>query len=157
MKCKSNSTTYKVYTNGGNVGFRVGIIRKSEQQTRLSDARVSNQEQFEEVIAAIVIDEEKEQKRLAHKRKTATLHSEKKAAGNDEHDAATAGPHHYSQDPSQDLQPVRYAISIVITSKRSSSCSSSWLFVQAWHGESYDVLGQRWYSVAKYAKFIKPE
>jgi hypothetical protein len=65
MRSKSNTTTYKVYTNGGNVGFRVGIIRKSEQQTGLSNAGVSNQEQFEEVIAVIVIDEEREQKRLA--------------------------------------------------------------------------------------------
>jgi hypothetical protein len=61
MKRKSSTTTYKVYTNGGNVGFRVGIIRKTEQQTRLSDTGVSNKEQFEEVIAAIEIDEEEKE------------------------------------------------------------------------------------------------
>jgi hypothetical protein len=65
MRSKSGTTTYKVYTNSGNVGFRVGIIRKSEQQTGLSNTGVSNKEQFEEVIAVIVINEEGEQKRLA--------------------------------------------------------------------------------------------
>jgi hypothetical protein len=65
MRSKSNTTTYKVYTNSGNVGFRVGIIRKSEQQTGLSDTGVSNKEQFKEVIAVTVMDEERGQKRLA--------------------------------------------------------------------------------------------
>ena len=44
-------SAYEINTNGRNVGFCVGVIRKSEKQTRLSDTGVSNEEKFEEVIA----------------------------------------------------------------------------------------------------------
>ena len=78
LKSKSNTTTYKVYTNGGNVGFRVGIIRKAEQQTRLSDTGVSDQEQFEEVIAAMVMDEEQRAKKVSKQRKKRNVAQRKK-------------------------------------------------------------------------------
>lgn len=43
--------TYKIHTNRRNVRLRVRVVGKSKQQTRLSDTRVSNQEQLEEIIA----------------------------------------------------------------------------------------------------------
>ena len=48
---KIRGRTYKIYSNRGDVWLSVCIIRKSEQQARLSDTWVSNQEQFEEIIA----------------------------------------------------------------------------------------------------------
>ena len=45
-------STYKVYSNRGNVGFRVRIVGKPEQQAGFSYTRVSNEEEFEQVIAA---------------------------------------------------------------------------------------------------------
>lgn len=45
--------TYKVNTNGGNVGFSVRIICKSKQQTRLSNTGVSDEEEFEKIIAKV--------------------------------------------------------------------------------------------------------
>ena len=49
--------THKVNANSGDVALGVGIIRKSKQQARLAHARVSDQEQLEEVIvsAGIII------------------------------------------------------------------------------------------------------
>ena len=37
-------SAYEINTNGGNVGFCVGVIGKSEKQTRLSDTGVSDKE-----------------------------------------------------------------------------------------------------------------
>ena len=45
--------TYKVDTNRRNVALSVRVVRKSEQQARLADARVSDEKQLEKVIAAI--------------------------------------------------------------------------------------------------------
>ena len=41
---------FEVNTDGRDVGFRVGVVGKTKQQARLSDARVSNEQDFEEVI-----------------------------------------------------------------------------------------------------------
>jgi len=46
--------TYEINTNGGDVGLCVGIIGKSQKQARLSDTRVSNEEQLEEVVVSRV-------------------------------------------------------------------------------------------------------
>ena len=46
--------THKVNANSGDVALGVGIIRKSKQQARLAHARVSDQEQLEEVIVSAV-------------------------------------------------------------------------------------------------------
>jgi hypothetical protein len=35
--------TYEIDSNRGNVGFRVGIIGKSQQQTGFTDTRITNQ------------------------------------------------------------------------------------------------------------------
>jgi hypothetical protein len=51
----SGQGTYKVYSNSRNVGLRVGIVRKSKEQARLSDTGVSNEEELEQVIADKVI------------------------------------------------------------------------------------------------------
>jgi len=45
--------TYKVHTNGADVALRVSVVRKSEQQAGFADARVANEQQFEQVIATI--------------------------------------------------------------------------------------------------------
>ena len=45
------SRTYKIDSDSGDVGFSVGIIGKSKQQTRLPDTGISDEEQFKEVIA----------------------------------------------------------------------------------------------------------
>lgn len=42
---------YKVNSNGGNVGFGVGVVCEPKQQTRLSHTGVSDEEQFKEVVA----------------------------------------------------------------------------------------------------------
>ena len=44
--------TYKIDSNGGDVGLRVGIIGESQQETGLSDTGVSDKQEFEEIIAA---------------------------------------------------------------------------------------------------------
>jgi hypothetical protein len=44
--------TYEINANRGDVGFRVRVVRKPKQQTRLSHARVADQQQFEQVVAA---------------------------------------------------------------------------------------------------------
>ena len=44
--------TYEVDTNGRDVGLGVCVIGKSQQQARLSDARVSNKQELEEVIVS---------------------------------------------------------------------------------------------------------
>ena len=51
VKQMKRQVTYKVDSNGGNIRLRVRIVSESKQQTRLSDARVSNEEELEEVIA----------------------------------------------------------------------------------------------------------
>lgn len=43
----TESNTHKVNTDGGNVGLGVRIISKSKQQTRFSDAGISNKEKLE--------------------------------------------------------------------------------------------------------------
>jgi hypothetical protein len=44
----------KVNSNGGNVVRGVGIISKSQKQTRLSDSRVSNQQQLEKIVVFVI-------------------------------------------------------------------------------------------------------
>jgi hypothetical protein len=46
--------TYKVNTNGRNVRFSVCIVCESKQQTRLSYTGVSDEEEFEKVVAVVV-------------------------------------------------------------------------------------------------------
>jgi hypothetical protein len=45
--------TYKVNTDSRNVGFSVCIICESKQQTRLSNTGVSDEEEFEKVVAVV--------------------------------------------------------------------------------------------------------
>lgn len=44
--------TYEVDTNGRDVGFGVGVIGEPQEQTRLSDTRVTDEKEFEEVIVS---------------------------------------------------------------------------------------------------------
>ena len=43
--------TYEINTNGTNVRLGVSVIREPEKQARLSDSGVSDQEEFEQVVA----------------------------------------------------------------------------------------------------------
>ncbi|PJF16992.1 hypothetical protein PSACC_03197 [Paramicrosporidium saccamoebae] len=45
------STEYKVHSNGADEGLGVRVVGKTQQQTRLSYARVANQQKLEQVIA----------------------------------------------------------------------------------------------------------
>ena len=45
------SSTYEIDTNGGNIRFSVRVIRKSQQETRLSDTGVTDEEELEKIIA----------------------------------------------------------------------------------------------------------
>jgi hypothetical protein len=44
---------YEVNTDGGDVALGVGVVCESEQQAGLADARVSDQEELEEVIVSV--------------------------------------------------------------------------------------------------------
>lgn len=44
--------TYEVNSDGGDVALRVGIIGKTEEQARLSNTGVSDEEQLEEIIVS---------------------------------------------------------------------------------------------------------
>lgn len=48
-------STYEVNTDGRNVAFRVGVIGETEQQARLSNTGVSDEEELEEVIVSITV------------------------------------------------------------------------------------------------------
>lgn len=50
--------TYKVNTNGGNVAFSVRVIGKTQQQTRLANTGIANQEKLEEIVAKEKEEEE---------------------------------------------------------------------------------------------------
>jgi hypothetical protein len=53
LSIQLNGADLKVHTNGRNVGFRVGIVGKSKKQTRFTNTRVSNEEELEQIIAAV--------------------------------------------------------------------------------------------------------
>lgn len=44
--------THKVHADGGDVALGVGVIGKSEQQTRLSNTRISDKEELEEIVVS---------------------------------------------------------------------------------------------------------
>lgn len=46
------NSTYKVDTDGRNVGFGVGIVSETQQQARLSYAGVTDEEQLEKVVVS---------------------------------------------------------------------------------------------------------
>lgn len=54
-RCILSGSTYEVDADGRDVGLGVGVVRESQQQARLSDARVSDQEKFEEVVVSILL------------------------------------------------------------------------------------------------------
>ena len=47
-----NDITHEVNTDGGDVGLSVGIVSESEEETRLSNTRVSDKEELEEVVVS---------------------------------------------------------------------------------------------------------
>ncbi len=49
---KNRLATYEIHSNCRNVRFSVSIIRKSQQETRFTNAGISNEEEFEKVVAA---------------------------------------------------------------------------------------------------------
>jgi len=51
LSVQFDRSNLKVNTNGGNVGFGVSVVRESKEQTRFTDAGVSNKEQLEQIIA----------------------------------------------------------------------------------------------------------
>jgi len=44
------AVTYKVDTDGRYVGLSVGVVGESQEKTRLSDTRVADEEELEEVL-----------------------------------------------------------------------------------------------------------
>jgi len=50
LSVQFDRSNLKVNTNGGNVGFGVSVVRESKEQTRFTDAGVSNKEQLEQII-----------------------------------------------------------------------------------------------------------
>jgi len=60
LKCppqKNNKTvsrdTYEIHANSRDVAFCVGVIGKSKEQTRLSDAGISDKEELEEIVVSV--------------------------------------------------------------------------------------------------------
>lgn len=47
----TQSTTYEIHANCADITLCICVIGKSEQQAGLSNARVADQQQFEEIIA----------------------------------------------------------------------------------------------------------
>lgn len=45
-------STHKVNTDGGDVGLSVGIVGESQQQARLSNTGVTDEEELEKVIVS---------------------------------------------------------------------------------------------------------
>jgi len=50
LSIELDRTDFKVDADSGDVALSVGVVRKSKQQTRLSDTRVSDKEKLEKVI-----------------------------------------------------------------------------------------------------------
>lgn len=63
LSVQLDRSNFEVNANGGNVGFGVGVVRESKEQTRLTDAGVSNKEQLEQIIAVVAkrLEEEQEE------------------------------------------------------------------------------------------------
>lgn len=49
---KRREMTNEIDTDGGDVGLGVGIIGKSQQQARLSNTGISDEEELEEIIVS---------------------------------------------------------------------------------------------------------
>jgi len=45
-------STYEVDTNGGNVGFGICIVGEPQEQARLSDTGVTDEEELEKIIVS---------------------------------------------------------------------------------------------------------
>ena len=50
---KGTCTAYKVDTNCRNVALGICVVGKPQKQARLADARVSDQQELEEVIVSV--------------------------------------------------------------------------------------------------------
>lgn len=53
MPWQEPKSTHKVDTDCGNVALSVCVVRKSEQQAGLSDTRVTDQEELEEIVVSV--------------------------------------------------------------------------------------------------------
>lgn len=51
LAVKLNGADFEVNTDGGDVRLGVGVVGETQQQTRLSDSGIANEQKFEEVIA----------------------------------------------------------------------------------------------------------
>jgi hypothetical protein len=65
--------TYEIHANSRDVAFCVGVIGKSKEQTRLSDAGISDKEEFEEVIISIHVVRTRQSELLGLLRGTAGM------------------------------------------------------------------------------------
>lgn len=45
--------TYEINTDGRDIAFGVGVIGKSEKKARLSDARITDKQELEEVVVSV--------------------------------------------------------------------------------------------------------
>lgn len=54
----AENSTYEVYTDGGDEGLCEGVVRKAKEERRLTDSRISDEEELEEVITGMKRGEE---------------------------------------------------------------------------------------------------
>lgn len=66
LSVQLDRSNFEIYTDRGNVGFGVSVIRESKKQTRFTNTGVSNKEQLEQIIAviAIIYEDKTRKKRL---------------------------------------------------------------------------------------------
>lgn len=50
-----DSANLEIDADGRYEGLGVGVVSKAEQQTRLADARIADQQQLEQVVANVVV------------------------------------------------------------------------------------------------------
>jgi len=53
LSLELNSANLEIDTDGRDVTFCVGIVRKAEEEARLSNARVTNEKEFEKVVVLL--------------------------------------------------------------------------------------------------------
>jgi len=63
------SKTHEVDPDRRNVRLRIGIVREPKQKTGLSHAGISDQEEFEEIVAARRITKEGKERRVSARAK----------------------------------------------------------------------------------------
>jgi hypothetical protein len=50
--CGGEWPAHKINADGRNVAFRIGVIGESQEEAGLSDTRVTNKQEFEEIVVS---------------------------------------------------------------------------------------------------------